>query len=313
MSFKIYQAGEPAKEGTKGLKGLQASNKTRDPSTYITPNGLEQAVNVALNLGLPLLLTGEPGTGKTQLADHIAYYFGLGKPLVFNAQTSSTKTDLFYKYDALGHFHRNQNNPTALSDDDIEKLFIEYQALGKAIKEGEKRVVLIDEIDKAPRDLPNNVLGAIEKLEFDVPEAKKNYKVEDKDNAPIIIMTSNSEKNLPDAFLRRVVYYHIEFPSSELLLKILSKKGIGWKDNELEAIVEHFMKLRDSKKIRWGKKPATAELIFWAMLLKKKAFPVTKLNEEMSDGEKKELLTTYTVLAKNQNDWAALRKQLIGK
>ena len=105
MSFSIYK-----KDGQAALPDFQANAKLNDPALYIPSDALVDAVNVALSLGQPLLLTGEPGTGKTQLAYHIAQYFQLKEPLVFNAQTTSTATDLFYKYDALGHFQYNQNN-----------------------------------------------------------------------------------------------------------------------------------------------------------------------------------------------------------
>ena len=223
-------------KGQHPLPAFRTNEKLNDPQLYIPSAGLVDAVNVALTLGQPLLLTGDPGTGKTELAWHIAYQFQLGgeldeatkemvyKPLVFTAQTTSIANDLFYKYDAVGHFQYNQNNKIPLPIEEIESNYIHYNALGEAIRRQERRVVLIDEIDKAPRDLPNDILFAIEKLSFKVPELKnKEYKTH-KALRPIILLTSNSEKNLPDAFLRRVVYYHIPPPTQAELLEILRLK-----------------------------------------------------------------------------------------
>ena len=309
MSFHIY-----GKEGKGKLPPFEVNQRLNDPSLYKPSTGLINAVNVALNLGQPLLLTGEPGTGKTQLAYHIAWFFELGDPLIFNAQTTSSATDLFYRYDALAHFQYNQNNANALSDDEIEQLFINYQALGSAIIEQERKVVLLDEIDKAPRDLPNDVLAAIEKLQFDVPEINKTYETS-ANNRPIIIMTSNSEKNLPDAFLRRVIYYHIPFPEAESLLDIISGKVDQFTQEELRLIVNHFNNIRENKSLKLKKLPATAELIFWANLLKKLNFPIAKLPDiaKLSEEEKEQLVTSYSVLAKTREDLETLKEKVQGK
>lgn len=315
-----------AKTGTGKLQSWQDNENLNNPSLYLPSDGLVDAVNVALTLGQPLMLTGEPGTGKTQLAFHIAHFFGLGKPLRFNSQTTSTATDLFYTYDALGHFQFNQNSDTALNNDAIEQMFVHYNALGAAIIANERKVVLIDEIDKAPRDLPNNVLAAIEDLEFTVPQINKSYKA-NKDKRPIIIITSNSEKNLPDAFLRRVIYFHIDFPGTETLLSILALKSLdasvfrdksvdeveklkAVEQQKLEPLVAHFESIRNGLKMK--KKPATAELIFWMQFLKKSGFEVSKLADinGLSDKEKTILLTSYSVLAKNKDDLELLKGNL---
>lgn len=307
-----------AKEGQRDLPPFQTNPKLNDPTTYLPSDGLVDAVNAALMLGQPLLLTGEPGTGKTQLAYHIAHYFKLsgGKPLVFNAQTTSTATDLFYRYDTLAHFQYNQNNATPLSIEALERDYIQYQALGEAIRRaqlsGERVAVLIDEIDKAPRDLPNDLLAAIEKLRFSVPEIKKSFEVTS-DKRPVIIITSNSEKNLPDAFLRRVVYYHIPFPDAETLLKILNKKFDNATEDALTVAIAHFSEIRDSKVLRLKKNPATAELIYWVWFLLKNNFDLVKLYEinELNSKEKNILRTSYSVLAKNKEDLELLRKLIL--
>ncbi len=304
MSFQIY-----SKDKQRELPVIKRDPTINDPKLYMPSPGLIDAVNVSLALGQPLLLTGEPGTGKTRLAHHIAWIFKLGKPLVFNAQTSSTFKDIFYKYDALGHFQFSQTNSKVLSPDEVEERFITYQSLGKAIKENKQFVVLMDEIDKAPRDLPNDILAALEDLEFKVTETGKTYKASE-ENRPVIIMTSNSEKNLPDAFLRRVSFYHIPFPDATQLLEILKAKVSSFSSADLKAIVEHFEEIRQQTNLR--KKPATAELIHWALLLQKLNFNTSNLTklDKLSDEEKESLIVSYSVLAKNKEDMMTLKKRL---
>ena len=149
----------------------QINNNIKDPSLYKASTELCAAVNVALSLGQPLLLTGEPGSGKSQLADHLAWYFFDSNPEVLPIQTTSVARDLYYQYDALAHFQYNQNNKKSLSPNELEEKFIHYRGLGKAIKDNKRMVVLIDEIDKAPRDLPNDLLTALDRLSFTVPES----------------------------------------------------------------------------------------------------------------------------------------------
>jgi|UPI000591E61E MoxR-like ATPase len=310
MSFHLYGA-----EGQQALPPITLNERINDPALYLPAPGLVSAVNVALNLGLPLLLTGEPGTGKTQLAYHIAHYFSLGDVLVFNAQTTSSAKDLFYRYDALGHFQHSQTQSDALSAEEIERRYIRYQALGAAIRSEKRRLVLIDEVDKAPRDLPNDILAALERLEFDVPEIDKSYATS-KDNRPIIIMTSNSEKNLPEPFLRRVAFYHIDFPTAQELLHILQRKVEGYDGPEgtgkLQAIIDHFEHIRSRTSVKLRKDPATAELIQWAALLHKLGFGVRQLSDpgSLSEKARADLKLSYCVLAKNKDDLDQLHRMI---
>ena len=304
MKINIYGNGNSGK-----LEPSIANDNLNKPSLYFPSDGLKAAVNVALALGQPLLLTGEPGTGKTQLAHHVAHFFGLNEPLVFNAQTTSTATDLFYRYDALAHFQFSQNakvDPLSMSPAlrlELVRPFVHFNALGEAIKEKKRVVVLIDEIDKAPRDFPNDLLAAIEKLSFKVPEFNNEEFKSDPSARPIIILTSNSEKNLPDAFLRRVIYFHIDFPEKAELIRILTQKT-GISNAQSTALVTHFQKIRD---LSLKKKPATAELLAWAVLLTSIGFPVDKLGGALTDSETVQLHTSYSILAKTQEDLKALK------
>ncbi len=270
------------------------------PANYILDAALEKAVEVALAFNQPLLLTGEPGTGKTLLAYKIAHvlhkktkanprskpFFG-ATPLRFNTKTTSSARDLFYTYDTIGHFQQaniKQDHQETKSTKD----YIELQALGKAIalatpEENYKEkfnwempsralssVVLVDEIDKAPRDFTNDILNEIEDAQFFIKE-QNNFSIKKEAQNPqriLIIMTSNSEKNLPDAFLRRCIFYHIEFPKAEKLQQIL-KAQLDEKTNQtietnLAAITQLFYDIRAAA-VR--KKPATAELVALVKLL----------------------------------------------
>ena len=247
-----------------------------DREAYLPGEGLKAALDVALELHMPLLLTGEPGTGKTRFAYHLAQHFGLGEVLRFDAKTTSTATDLFYFYDALRHYRLSQQG--GLADKDLEGSgIVRLQALGEAIRiaQQEKRrsVVLIDEIDKAPRDFPNDLLNVLEgDFRFSIPETDQEYAAPP-EYKPLVVITSNSEKNLPEPFLRRCVFYHIPYPSAEAMLAIVGAKlqelGLpeAFSPEELSALLERFGEMRRELEKISAKKPATAELINWLAIL----------------------------------------------
>ena len=299
-------------------------DQDNDPSTYLLSDEIKGAVKAAMKLGQPLFITGEPGTGKTALANKIAHAFqltdeeGKFRALKFNTKTTTTAQDLFYKYDAVRHF-RDANMKQGV---DIHPMsYIELQALGKAIAftdpasakekgielavdKPQNVVVLIDEIDKAPADFPNDILHEIENLAFEIRETGTVIKA-DKAIKPFVIMTSNSEKSMPDAFLRRCVFLHIEFPKAKLLTEIVQKKlsNAAYVENA-EAFVAHFEEVRKEVK---KKKPATAELIGWIRMLEMEDFFNGSVDfDNLSEEQKKKLKFSYSVLAKNKDDYNIL-------
>ncbi|MDX2247739.1 MAG: MoxR family ATPase [Bacteroidia bacterium] len=294
----------------KNLPAVKPDVKN-DPEKYKPSDALINALNVALELNMPLLLTGEPGTGKTQFAHHIAHRFGLGKVLVFNAKTTSIASDLFYRYQAVKHFQYIQNIQHNSDSSKSVEDFIEFEALGKAIRiamtDKKRSVVLIDEIDKAPRDFPNDILNELENLEFSVPEMDQKFKAPD-DLRPIIILTSNSEKNLPAPFLRRCAYVNIDFPKGDGLLKIVQNKLPDYPD--MQTWITEFEKIRERAAALNTKKPATAEFISWLIVLKELGFQAADLN---SSDKNAQLLQSYSVLAKSEELLKDLAKKLSEK
>lgn len=313
-----------------------------DPAQYQASEGLRRAITVAIRLQQPLLLTGEPGTGKTQLAHALAYDLHqqdpenfYPRPLVFNTKSTSLSSDLFYTYDALKHFYeaniqKIEGKPAPEVAD-----YIQLQALGKAIAlsstkevqapkflkkedipdgKAKSSVVLIDEIDKAPRDFPNDILNEIETKHFQIKEAD-NYTIESDQQSVIMILTSNSEKSLPDAFLRRVVFYHIPFPEKKQLAEIVLsqiKSQIDDGEQGLEAylsyLIDKFMEIRQALK---RKKPATAELLAWIRMLNLEGFIRQRKDfDKLSAEDRETLQISYSVLAKNKEDLDVLIKKM---
>ncbi|MGB3205067.1 MAG: MoxR family ATPase [Crinalium sp.] len=287
MKFPFYSGiGNRQKSELPITLPVSPRSQLLQPENYIADAGLKDACNVALLLGQPLLLTGEPGSGKTQLAYSLAWELGLDQPLKFETKSTSIARDLFYTYDALKRFQDVQSGVVATKFLD----YITFQALGLAILRSRnpdevkhllpseiihsqkiRSVVLIDEIDKAPRDFPNDLLNELELMYFRITELGNEKIVGNANLQPIVIITSNSEKDLPDAFLRRCIYYHIPFPEFNRLEEIVANRlGINTGSNSpfLQAALDLFYRLR-SPQIGLRKKPATAELLGWLIILQK--------------------------------------------
>ena len=227
-------------------------------SDYIAAPDLMQTVNVAVQLSRPLLIKGEPGTGKTMLAQSIAA--GLQMPLVvWNIKSTTKAQDGLYVYDTVQRLYDGQFGESDVSD--IAR-YIKLGKLGQAFSSEERVVLLIDEIDKADLEFPNDLLWELDQMEFHIPETRATVKAVQR---PIVLITSNAEKELPDAFLRRCVFHYIEFPDRALMERIVHVHVPHLDQRLLDLAIQAFYWLRDVPGLQ--KKPSTSELIDWVQAL----------------------------------------------
>lgn len=229
---------------------------------YVVSQELEEAVMIAEVTKRPLLIKGEPGTGKTLLAQHIAKKKEM--PLFqWHVKSISQAKDGLYFYDAVSRLNDSRfAEGERLHDVHNIENYIRLGALGKAFECEEKAVVLIDEIDKADIEFPNDLLLELDQMEFVIVETSRVVKAK---NRPLMIITSNNEKELPDAFLRRCIFHFIEFPSKEMMLKIIHSHFPGIDSDLINIAMKTFYRIRQIEDLR--KKPSTSELIDWIHIL----------------------------------------------
>jgi MoxR-like ATPase len=230
----------------------------RGSPDYVTSEPLRNAVNVAIALKRPLLIRGEPGTGKTLLAHSIAH--GLGKKiLVWNIKSTTKAQEGLYVYDTVQRL-----NDSRFGDKDISdiKQYIKLGKLGQAFVSPQQVVLLIDEIDKADLEFPNDLLNELDEMSFYIPETEETISAV---HRPIVVITSNAEKELPDAFLRRCIFHYIEFPDPELMEEIVKVHFPDIENNLLREALKTFYALRQIDDFR--KRPSTSELIDWIQAL----------------------------------------------
>jgi len=225
---------------------------------YIASKPLMEIVNVSIALGKPLVIKGEPGTGKTLLAHSISNALNK-KLLIWNIKSTTKAKDGLYVYDTVQRL-----NDARFKDKDISDIrqYIKMGKLGQAFKSDEQVVLLIDEIDKADVEFPNDLLNELDEMSFHIPELDEEVKAK---HRPVVIITSNSEKELPDAFLRRCVFHYIEFPDEEMMEKIVRVHYADIENKLLREAIKRLYWIRDVDGLR--KKPSTSELIDWIKAL----------------------------------------------
>ena len=308
---------------------------TYNADSYLPSRELLAAINTALFLQRPLLLSGDPGTGKTECANFVSrrlnflypHLFTDKRTLRFDTKSGSQSNDLFYSYDAVSHFGDKTNRS--------RESFISFNSLGIALlgthpaaEELKKfsnyesevfnrktpfgSVVLIDEVDKAPRDFPNDLLAELEKppFKFNIKEMP-GFGIEQDTRYPVfIIITSNNEKGLPDAFLRRCVFHHISFPDPKELIEIV-KSNLKTDNDHFESVIQRFTELRQKNLV---KKPATSELIDWIACLQQKGLLNSNMaNWKNADEEyRQKLIETLGIITKSKTDFETVSKLISG-
>jgi MoxR-like ATPase len=267
-----------------------ADGRFNGTSTYVATDDLTMAVNAAVTLERPILVKGEPGTGKTQLAIEVAE--SLGKPLFEWHIKSTTKAQQgLYEYDAVARLRDSQ-----LGDDRVHDIsnYIVRGKIWEAFESDVQPVLLIDEVDKADIEFPNDLLQELDRMEFYVYETQKLIKAT---HRPIIVITSNNEKELPDAFLRRCFFHYIKFPEKETMQRIVDVHFPKLKKDLLSEALNAFYKVRDVPGLK--KKPSTSELLDWIKLLLAEDIPPEALRAE---GARQAIPPLYGALLKNEQD-----------
>ena len=268
------------------------SGQFTSTSEYVASEQLMASVNVAIALQKPLLIKGEPGTGKTMLAQAVAKSLGK-KLIIWNIKSTTKAQDGLYMYDTIQRLYDGQFGEEGV--DDIAH-YIKLGKLGEAFEEEEQVILLIDEIDKADLEFPNDLLWELDQMEFYIHETKRTVKAKQR---PIVIITSNAEKELPDAFLRRCIFHYIDFPDAELMEEIVRTHYPDVEENLLKNAMEVFYSVRALRDIR--KKPSTSELIDWINALQIGGISADRIRRE---------LPFVGVIVKKDEDLETVRQKL---
>ena len=259
---------------------------------YVASQQLMASVNVAIALQKPLLIKGEPGTGKTMLAQAVAQ--SLGKELIiWNIKSTTKAQDGLYLYDTIQRLYDGQFGEEGVND--IAR-YIKLGKLGEAFEAEQQVVLLIDEIDKADLEFPNDLLWELDQMEFYIHETKRTVKAK---HRPIVIITSNAEKELPDAFLRRCIFHYIDFPDEELMEQIVRVHYPDVEEKLLREAMDVFYEIRSYRDIR--KKPSTSELIDWINALQLGGIPTEQI---------KKALPFIGVIVKKDEDLETVRHKM---
>ena len=248
------------------------TSRFRGTEKYLSSEGLQAAVNCALTLQRPLLVKGEPGTGKTLLAEAIAETLGV-RLITWHVKSTTRAQDGLYVYDTVQRLYDSR-----FGDGDVKDIrrYIRLGPLGEAFSARERVVLLIDEVDKADLEFPNDLLHELDRMRFRILETNDEVVAAQR---PVVIITSNNEKELPDAFLRRCVFHFIDFPDTDLMRRIVGVHHPGLDSALVEQSLKVFYELRAFSRLR--KRPTTSELIDWIAVLKASGIVDLKLDENL--------------------------------